>query len=86
MTYKVSFIHSKYKLNFLATSEYIYIVLLIPCSLPRCACDDLCWVWVSDDISSSIWLWKYWIQLALGLLCNPVVHPYIWTAEFHWTN
>ena len=55
----------------------------LPNSFPRCSCDDLCWIWFSDDIPSSLWLWKYCIQHALGLLCDPVVHDHLRSVPVH---
>ena len=53
------------------------IRIILSHSLPRCSCDDLYWIWIFDDISSSLWLRQYRIQHARGLICNPVVNDYL---------
>ena len=52
------------------------IRMILSHSLSRCSCNDLYWIWISDDISSSLWLQQCCIQHAHGLICNPVVNDY----------
>ena len=40
---------------------YSFVLLSCFCSFSRCTCHDLCWVWISDDFSSAIWIWQCWV-------------------------
>jgi hypothetical protein len=43
-------------------------------SVPRCACDDICWIWLSDDLSPEVRIQRRGIQYADRCNCHPVVH------------